>query len=48
MIAKIDAEKGVFAQGGATPRTPSLSSKNPPDRIYPRKKTNIIDIYIID
>jgi hypothetical protein len=27
--------------GGVTPRTPSLSSKNPPDRIYPRKKTNI-------
>ena len=44
MIAKIDAKKGVCAESGVTPRTPSLTSKNPPDRIYPRKKTNIINI----
>ena len=44
MIEKIDAKKGVCAVGGVTPHPPSLTSKNPPDRIYPRKKTNIIDI----
>ena len=44
MIEKIDAKKRVCAVGGVTPHPPSLTSKNPPDRIYPRKKTNIIDI----
>ena len=38
VIEQIDAKKGVCAVGGVTPHTPSLTSKNPPDRMYPRKK----------
>lgn len=48
VIEQIDAKKRVCAGGGVTPHPPSLTSKNPPDRIYPRKKTNIIDRYITD
>ena len=39
VIEQIDAKKRVCAVGGVTPHPPSLTSKNPPDRIYPRKKT---------
>jgi hypothetical protein len=42
---KIDCENWCEkGGGGVTPHPPSLTSKNPPDRVSPRKKTNIIDI----